>query len=78
MPKPKQQQKMSTLEMVQCMGKQSIDHLNNVSIEELPAHAALEQVRATYTLATVLARIHEQLQELRNISDQMPMAGRGI
>ena len=35
---------------------------------------AVEQVKATYCLATVLARIHE---ELSAISNDLPMAGRG-
>ena len=59
----------SVLEMVQCLAENSIGPLDKLaeqgfSPEHIACVATLEQVRATYCLATVLARIHEVLSEI--------------
>ena len=59
----------SVLEMVQCLAESSIGPLDKLakqgfSSEYITCVAMAEQVRATYCLATVLARIHEVLSEI--------------
>jgi hypothetical protein len=68
----------TVLEMVQCLAGNSMGPLDRLSQEGLqPVHiacvATVEQVRATYCLATVLARIHEQLVEISKELDERGM-----
>jgi hypothetical protein len=59
------ERKESVLKEIQCIAGIIADKLDNVSIINIDFEGqmliAMEQVRATLALATVLARIHEEL-----------------
>ncbi len=56
--------KKTALEIIEAEADKAVSRLNNANLEELPAHAAAEQVRATYFLIETLEHINETLNLL--------------
>lgn len=58
--------KLTDSEMVARVSKQAMDKLNKLPLDEMATtEIAIEQVRATYVLATVLASIQDQIEQIR-------------
>lgn len=58
--------KLTDSEMVARVSKQAMEKLNKLPLDEMATtEIAIEQVRATYVLATVLASIQDQIEQIR-------------